>query len=76
MKIGHGRDYDDVPPLRGVFGGAAVPSLGVTVEIRRLAGASAADARRRAAAAAQLRLDEARARRARLAQQSAQQQQQ
>ena len=75
VKIGHGRDYNDVPPLRGVFGGAAVPSLGVTVDIRRLAGASAADARR-AAAAAQQRLDEARARRARLAQQSAQQQQQ
>ncbi len=47
VKIGHGRDYDDVPPLRGVFGGAAVPSLGVTVDIRRLAGASAADARAR-----------------------------
>ena len=38
VKIGHGRDYDDVPPLRGVFSGAAAPSLGVTVEIRRLAG--------------------------------------
>jgi transglutaminase-like putative cysteine protease len=75
VKIGHGRDYTDVPPLRGVFGGAAVPSLGVTVDIRRLAGAGAADAGR-AAEAAQKRLDEARARRARLAQQSAQQQQQ
>ncbi len=75
VKIGHGRDYNDVPPLRGVFGGTAVPSLGVTVDIRRLAGAGAADAGR-AAAAAQQRLDEARARRARLAQQSAQQQQQ
>ena len=45
VKIGHGRDYDDVPPLRGVFGGAATPSLGVTVDIRRLAPrAAAADA--------------------------------
>ena len=36
VKIGHGRDYDDVPPLRGVVGGAATPSLGVAVDIRRL----------------------------------------
>ncbi len=36
VKIGHGRDYDDVPPLRGVFGGEATPSLGVAVDIRRL----------------------------------------
>ena len=36
VKIGHGRDYDDVPPLRGVVGGEATPSLGVAVDIRRL----------------------------------------
>jgi len=35
VKIGHGRDYDDVPPLRGVFAGGAVPDVEVTVEIRR-----------------------------------------
>ncbi|MEO7555945.1 MAG: transglutaminase family protein [Acidimicrobiales bacterium] len=35
VKIGHGRDYDDVPPLRGVFAGGAVPAVDVTVEIRR-----------------------------------------
>ncbi len=74
VKIGHGRDYNDVPPLRGVFAGSAVPSLGVTVDIRRLASGSAAEAAR-SAAAAQQRLDEARARRARLAQQAQQQQQ-
>ena len=48
VKIGHGRDYDDVPPLRGVFGGEATPSLGVAVEIRRLTPKTvAADAARR-----------------------------
>ncbi|HMK11880.1 MAG TPA: transglutaminase family protein [Acidimicrobiales bacterium] len=73
VKIGHGRDYNDVPPLRGVFSGSAEPSLGVSVDIRRL-GTSAADAAR-SAAAAQQRLDEARARRARLAHQAQQAQQ-
>jgi transglutaminase-like putative cysteine protease len=36
VKIGHGRDYDDVPPMRGVFAGGAVPEVEVTVEIRRM----------------------------------------
>lgn len=36
VKIGHGRDYDDVPPLRGVFAGAVLHDLEVTVDIRRL----------------------------------------
>ena len=63
VKIGHGRDYDDVPPLRGVVGGEATPSLGVAVDIRRLTPKTvAADAAR--AAAAQQRLAEARERRA------------
>lgn len=35
-KIGHGRDYDDVQPLRGVFSGAAEASVTPDVEIRRL----------------------------------------
>jgi transglutaminase-like putative cysteine protease len=39
VKIGHGRDYDDVPPLRGVYAGAAQPIVEVTVEIRRASGA-------------------------------------
>ncbi len=37
VKIGHGRDYDDVPPLRGVFSGTATPRVEVSVEIRRMA---------------------------------------
>ncbi len=35
VKIGHGRDYDDVPPLRGVFHGAPDHDLGVSVRITR-----------------------------------------
>jgi transglutaminase-like putative cysteine protease len=36
VKIGHGRDYDDVQPLRGVFSGSATPSVDPRVEIRRV----------------------------------------
>jgi transglutaminase-like putative cysteine protease len=36
VKIGHGRDYDDVQPLRGVFSGAATPTVDPRVEIRRV----------------------------------------
>ena len=36
VTIGHGRDYDDVPPLRGVFAGSVPHELEVTVDIRRL----------------------------------------
>jgi len=35
IAIGHGRDYDDVPPVRGVFSGAGRPSTDAQVEIRR-----------------------------------------
>lgn len=35
VKIGHGRDYDDVAPLRGVYGGNATHTLDVTVDMRR-----------------------------------------
>ncbi len=35
VKIGHGRDYDDVLPLRGVFHGPADHDLGVTVRMTR-----------------------------------------
>ncbi len=31
VKIGHGRDYDDVPPLRGVYSGPGAPEVEVTV---------------------------------------------
>ena len=37
VKIGHGRDYNDVPPLRGVYTGPPEASLDVSVEMRRLA---------------------------------------
>jgi len=40
VKIGHGRDYDDVPPLRGVYAGSGSPEVDVTVEIRKTTGAS------------------------------------
>jgi transglutaminase-like putative cysteine protease len=79
VKIGHGRDYDDVPPLRGVFSGAAEADLEVTVDMRRLTpaggapGASTAASKARAQADARARLEAARARRARLAQQAQQQ---
>jgi transglutaminase-like putative cysteine protease len=36
VKIGHGRDYDDVQPLRGVFSGGAEAKVEPKVEIRRL----------------------------------------
>jgi transglutaminase-like putative cysteine protease len=35
VKIGHGRDYGDVPPVRGVFLGPSDHHLEVTVTIRR-----------------------------------------
>lgn len=37
VKIGHGRDYDDVPPLRGVYTGPPHAELQVGVEMRRMA---------------------------------------
>jgi transglutaminase-like putative cysteine protease len=39
VKIGHGRDYDDVPPLRGVFSGPPEHDMDARVEIRRIAAA-------------------------------------
>lgn len=35
VVVGHGRDYNDVPPLRGVYGGSGASKLFVTVEITR-----------------------------------------
>jgi transglutaminase-like putative cysteine protease len=35
VKIGHGRDYEDVMPLRGVYHGGAEHELGVQVDISR-----------------------------------------
>lgn len=37
VKIGHGRDYDDVPPLKGIFAGPSGAHLDVAVSMRRLA---------------------------------------
>ncbi len=36
VKIGHGRDYDDVPPLRGSVSGSAGTEVEASVEIRRM----------------------------------------
>jgi len=36
VKIGHGRDYDDVPPLRGSVSGEAGTEVETSVEIRRM----------------------------------------
>jgi transglutaminase-like putative cysteine protease len=35
VKIGHGRDYDDVQPLRGVYAGVTAAEAEVRVEMRR-----------------------------------------
>jgi transglutaminase-like putative cysteine protease len=49
VKIGHGRDYDDVSPLRGTYSGRPQATLAVVVEMRRLAGAPQHQARHPAA---------------------------
>jgi transglutaminase-like putative cysteine protease len=36
IKIGHGRDYDDVPPLRGSVAGPVEHSVDAAVEIKRV----------------------------------------
>ncbi|WP_431073932.1 transglutaminase family protein [Microbacterium phyllosphaerae] len=36
VYVGHGRDYADVPPLRGVYAGPSASELFVSVEITRL----------------------------------------
>jgi transglutaminase-like putative cysteine protease len=41
VKIGHGRSYQDVPPIRGVYRGEAEASLSAGVEMRRLSGDAA-----------------------------------
>lgn len=37
VVVGRGREYDDVPPLKGVYAGAGGSDLDVTVEVTRLA---------------------------------------
>jgi transglutaminase-like putative cysteine protease len=36
VKIGHGRHYADVPPVKGVFQGAATSTLDARVQMTRL----------------------------------------
>jgi len=36
VVVAKGRDYGDVPPLKGIYHGAPSRALGVTVEITRL----------------------------------------
>jgi transglutaminase-like putative cysteine protease len=36
VKIGHGRDYDDVLPLRGLYHGPFQHELEVSVRMKRL----------------------------------------
>ena len=37
VTVARGRDYGDVPPLKGVYAGGGSQSLGVRVEVTRLA---------------------------------------
>jgi transglutaminase-like putative cysteine protease len=37
VVVARGRDYTDLPPLKGVYAGGGMQSLGVTVEVTRLA---------------------------------------
>jgi transglutaminase-like putative cysteine protease len=41
VKIGHGRSYRDVPPVKGVYRGAATASLSASVQMQRTDGAAA-----------------------------------
>ena len=45
VKIGHGRDYQDVPPIRGVYRGEAEAELSAGVEMRRLDAGDGVEAR-------------------------------
>jgi transglutaminase-like putative cysteine protease len=37
VKIGHGRFYSDVPPIKGVYRGTGTSGLDVTVKMQRVA---------------------------------------
>jgi transglutaminase-like putative cysteine protease len=37
VVVARGRDYADIPPLKGIYHGAPVGALKVTVEVTRLA---------------------------------------
>ena len=38
VKIGHGRHYADIPPIKGVYRGVATATLDASVEMTRLDG--------------------------------------
>lgn len=40
VKIGHGRSYQDVPPIRGVYRGPAVSDLHTNVKMTRVNGSA------------------------------------
>jgi transglutaminase-like putative cysteine protease len=44
VKIGHGRRYGDVPPIKGVYRGTATAELDASVRMTRLDPASSARA--------------------------------
>jgi transglutaminase-like putative cysteine protease len=44
VKVGHGRRYSDVPPVKGVYRGSAVTELSAAVQMTRLDPASSARA--------------------------------
>ena len=44
MKIGHGRFYADVPPIKGVYRGSAEADLDASVSMTRLDPATSARA--------------------------------
>lgn len=44
VKVGHGRHYSDVPPIKGVYRGAAVTDLEAAVQMTRLDPAASARA--------------------------------
>ncbi|RXZ84191.1 transglutaminase family protein [Paenibacillaceae bacterium] len=39
VKLGHGRDYGDIVPVKGVYRGTGIQELYVTVDVQRLEGA-------------------------------------
>jgi hypothetical protein len=41
VKIGHGRNYADVPPVKGVFRGGAGADLTASVKMQRTDGTAA-----------------------------------
>ena len=38
MKVASGRDYRDVPPIKGLYAGGGSEALGVEVQVTQLAG--------------------------------------